>query len=68
VGPKGKGTQQYEHRVKATGGTTGGTKKAPKGSKSGKTGGVVDHKDRSRGNNARGNLRVGSKAANNRNK
>jgi hypothetical protein len=60
-GPKGDGTQVYAHREAAG---VGGVK----GSKSGKTGGVVDHKNRKRGDNRKSNLRVGSKAANNRNK
>lgn len=68
VGPPGKGEQQYEHRVKASGGDTAGGKKAPKGSKSGKKGGVVDHKDRNRSNNAKSNLRKTTKRGNNQNK
>lgn len=61
TGPKGKGTQVYEHRQKAG---LGGTK----GSKSGKTGGVVDHKNHNRGDNSPGNLRRTTKAGNNRNR
>ena len=61
VGPKGKGKQVYQHRAKAGLGTT-------KGSKSGKTGGVVDHKDRDRDNNARSNLRVTTKSGNAKNR
>lgn len=59
TGPKGDGTQVYAHRAKAGLG---------KGSKSGKTGGVVDHKNRKRGDNRRTNLKVTTKAGNNRNK
>ena len=61
VGPKGKGTQVYAHRAAAG---LGGTK----GSKSGRTGGVVDHKNRKRGDNTKANLRVTSKAGNNKNR
>lgn len=61
VGPAGKGHQVYEQRAKAGLGNV-------KGSKSGKTGGVVDHKDRNRGNNAKSNLRVTTKAKNNANR
>jgi hypothetical protein len=61
VGAKGKGTQVYQHRAKA--GLAG-----TKGSKSGKTGGVVDHKNRNTSDNRKSNLRVGTKAANNRNR
>lgn len=57
VGAKGKGTQVYAHRAKAGLGNT-------KGSKSGRTGGVVDHKDGNRANNARSNLRVTTKKGN----
>lgn len=46
VGPKGKGTQKYKHRVAAGVGA--------KGSKTGGT--VVHHKDGSKGNNDSGNL------------
>lgn len=60
VGPKSKGTQVYEHRAKAYGGTP------PKGSKG--KGTVVHHKDRRRGNNASSNLSKVSKAQNNRKK
>ena len=59
VGAKGKGTQVYAHRAAAG---LGGTK----GSKSGRTGGVVDHRDGNRSNNARSNLRVTTKAGNNK--
>lgn len=59
VGPKGDGHQVYEHRAKAGLGNT-------KGSKSGKTGGVVDHKDGNRSNNAKSNLRVTTKKGNRR--
>lgn len=59
VGPKSKGTQVYEHRAKAGLGNV-------KGSKSGRTGGVVDHRDGNRSNNSRSNLRVTSKKGNNR--
>ena len=41
VGPKGKGTQKYKHRV-----DTGA-----------KPGEVVDHKDGNKGNNSRSNLK-----------
>jgi hypothetical protein len=61
TGAKGKGTQVYEHRAKVG---LGGTK----GSKSGKTGGVVDHKDGNRANNAKSNLRRTTKAGNNKNR
>ena len=57
VGAKGKGTQVYAHRAAAG---LGGTK----GSKSGHTGGVVDHKDGNRSNNSRSNLRVTTKKGN----
>jgi hypothetical protein len=57
VGPKGKGTQVYEHRAKAGLGNTRGSK--------GK-GTVVNHKDHKRGNNTKGNLQRVSKAKNNR--
>ena len=59
VGAKGKGEQVYAHRAAAGLGKT-------KGSKSGKTGGVIDHKDGNRSNNTKSNLRKGTKAANNR--
>ena len=61
VGPKGKGKQVYAHRAAVGLGST-------KGSKSGKTGGVVDHKDRKRGHDTRSNLRVTTKGGNNRNR
>jgi hypothetical protein len=61
VGSAGKGKQVYAHRAAAG---LGGTK----GSKSGKTGGVVDHKNRKRGDNRKSNLRVTTKGGNNRNK
>ncbi len=61
VGPKGKGKQVYEHRVKAG---LGGTR----GSKSGRTGGVVDHKNRNTGDNAKDNLKVTTKKGNARNR
>lgn len=60
VGPKSKGTQVYAHRAAVGLGST-------KGSKSGRTGGVVDHKNRQRGDNRRANLRVGTKRQNRRN-
>lgn len=47
VGPKGKGTQKYAHRVAAGAG---------KGSKTGGT--VVHHKDGSKGGNSKANLKV----------
>ena len=59
VGRKGKGTQVYAHRAAAG---VGGTK----GSKSGKTGGVVHHKNKRKGDNRRSNLKVTTKAENNR--
>lgn len=59
VGAKGKGKLVYEHRAKA--GLAG-----TKGSKG--KGTVVDHKNRNRGDNSKGNLRRVTKAANNRNK
>jgi hypothetical protein len=58
-GPKGKGTQVYAHREAAG---VGGKK----GSKSGKTGGVVHHKNKRKGDNRRANLKVTTKAENNR--
>lgn len=59
VGPKGKGTQVLEHRAKVgLGGTKGSQGK----------GTVVDHKDRDRGNNSKGNLRKVSKGTNNKKK
>ena len=61
VGPAGDGKQVYQHRAKAG---LGGTK----GTKSGKTGGVVDHKNRDRGDNAKSNLRVTTKKGNARNR
>lgn len=61
VGPKGKGEQMYAHRdAKGL--------KPGSGTKSGRTGGVVDHKNHKRGDNRKANLRVTSKAGNNRNK
>lgn len=57
VGPKGKGTQVYEHRAKAGLGSTKGSK--------GK-GTVVHHRNRRRGDNRPGNLERVSKAENNR--
>lgn len=59
VGPKGKGKQVYEHRAKAGLGSEKGSKGKGK---------VVDHKDGDRDNNSRSNLRVTSKAGNNKNK
>lgn len=50
VGPKGKGTQKYKHRVEAGVG---------KGSKTGGT--VVHHKDKSKTNDNRDNLEVTSR-------
>ena len=61
VGPKSKGTQVYEHRVKAGLGKT-------KGSKSGKTGGVVDHKNRNTSDNRASNLRRTTKSGNAKNR
>lgn len=55
VGPKGKGTQVYEHRAKAG---LGGTK----GSKG--KGTVVDHVNHRRGDNAKSNLRKTTKKGN----
>ena len=49
VGAKSKGKQVYEHRAKAG---LANTKSGKGGSPS------VDHKDRNRANNAKGNLRV----------
>ena len=48
VGPKGKGTQKYKHRV-----VTG----APAGK-------VVDHKDNKKSNNKRSNLKVTTRGKN----
>jgi hypothetical protein len=59
VGPKSKGHRVYAHRAKAGLANT-------KGSKSGRTGGVVDHRDGNRANNSRSNLRVTSKKGNNK--
>lgn len=61
VGPKSKGTQVYAHRAAAGLGAT-------KGSKSGKTGGIVDHKNRRRSDNKRSNLRVTTKSGNAKNR
>jgi hypothetical protein len=58
-GPKGKGKQVYAHREAAG---VGGKK----GSKSGKTGGVVHHKNKRKGDNRRSNLKVTTKGENNR--
>ena len=49
VGPKGKGTQKYKHRVKT--GASGYNR-------------VVDHKDGNKSNNSKSNLRVISRGAN----
>ncbi len=62
VGPPGKGTQQYTHRVVAHGGTVAGTKQAPKVGQG--TTKVVDHKDGSRSNNSKSNLRMVSRSVN----
>jgi hypothetical protein len=48
VGPKGKGTRKYEHRVKAGAGP----------------GQVVDHRDAQRGNNDKTNLRLTTRGKN----
>lgn len=64
VGPKGRGKRQLLHRVKAYGGSAGGRKMAPKGSKG--RGTVVHHKNHIRGDVSRSNLRKVSKAYNNR--
>lgn len=61
VGAKSKGTQVYAHRAAAGLGRT-------KGSKSGKTGGVVDHKNRRRADNRKANLRVTTKRTNAKNR
>ena len=58
-GPVGDGTQMYEHRAKK--GLAPGS-----GSLSGKEG-VVDHKNRKRGDNSSDNLRVVSKKENRKN-
>jgi hypothetical protein len=50
VGPKGAGTQKYEHRVKAGVG---------KGSKTGGT--VVHHVDKTKSNNSKSNLKKTSR-------
>lgn len=65
VGPKGRGKRQLLHRVIAYGGSAGGRKRAPKGSKS--RGVVVHHRNHRRGDVRRSNLRKVSKAYNNRN-
>lgn len=52
VGPKGKGTQKYAHRVAAGAG---------EGSKTGGT--VVHHKDHSKGRNTKSNLEVTTRKA-----
>lgn len=57
VGPKSKGHRVYAHRAAAGLANT-------KGSKSGKTGGVVHHEDGNRTNNSRSNLRVTTKKGN----
>ncbi len=57
VGPASKGKQVYEHRAKAGLANTKGSK--------GK-GTVVDHKNKRKGDNSKGNLRKVSKGANNR--
>lgn len=62
TGAAGKGKQVYEHRAVAYGGTP------PKGSKSGKTGGVVDHKDHNRSHNTKSNLKPTTKSGNNKNR
>ncbi len=59
VGPKSKGTQVYEHRVKAGLGSTKGSK--------GK-GTVVDHKNRNTSDNRASNRRRTTKAGNARNR
>lgn len=64
VGPAGKGVRQTEHRVRAYGGTPGGSKVAPRGSQG--QGTVVHHGDHQRGNNSSSNLHKVSKATNNR--
>jgi hypothetical protein len=57
VGSKGNSKRVYAHRAKAGLANT-------KGSKSGKTGGVVHHKDGNRGNNSRSNLQITTKKGN----
>ncbi len=64
VGPKGRGVRQLLHRVIAYGGSAGGKKRAPKGSKA--RGTVVHHVNHRRGDVSRGNLRKVTKAYNNR--
>ena len=66
VGPKGHGTLQYVHRVTAYGGRVGGRRKAPKSSYG--TRKVVDHRNRVRTNNSRGNVHIVSRSVNNRNR
>lgn len=65
-GPPGKGTLQYEHRVKAEGKRPGGRALASAPGKT--TTKVVDHKNGSRASNGRGNLRVVSRSVNAKNK
>lgn len=61
VGPKSDGKQVYAHRAAAGLGQV-------KGSKSGKTGGVVDHKNRDRDDNRKANLRRTTKSGNAKNR
>ena len=59
VGPKGKGRQVRQHRAIAYNGNP------PKGSKGGST---VDHKNRRKTDNSKGNLRKVSRGKNNKNR
>lgn len=59
IGPKGKGKQVYAQRAKAGLGNVKGSKGKGK---------VVDHKNHNRGDNSSKNLRVTTKAGNNKNR
>lgn len=67
VGPAGHGVTQYAHRVVAYGGTIAGDVLAPASSMDAREG-IVDHINRQRAVNHPENLRIVTRAENNRNR